>query len=632
MEPATPGSGRKTRRPVPVQEWFAALGDGEPALDAARMIGSRATTTIRHASGRPWLLGRWSPDTVVVASAGRSRAAIIGRGAIGQDELTRRLGRVRDVDDVERLVDGVAGSFHLVASIGGRVRVRGSASAVRQVFHTRLAGVTVACSRADVLAAAAGAGIDERVMAARLLPVPVYRLYELPIWHGVHRLDPGDCLLIDGDGGVRSRCWWRVPEPVLSAEEGAVLVREALRAAVGSSTATGGTVSADLSGGLDSTSLCFLAADGPARLVTAHRAPLDAANDDRAWAGRAAAALPPARHLVFEPGLLPLWFAEANGAPPPTDEPHGWVRDWALMREVAERMAGEGSRLHLIGGGGDELFAARPHYLHDLFRTRPWQAFTRLRAQPAGGGQPLWRRLARLADRTDFPTWLNRLATDLAIENPVTSVSPGSAVEVFSPGWGPVAPMPCWTTEHALHAVRDLLRQLAAQRPEPLSPLRGQHTTLYNARLGGDGLRQIDQAATAIGLPHAAPILDDAVITAVLSIRTDQRGAPGRYKPVLAAAMRSVVPEPLLSRSTKGNYAAEWYAGMRRHGGELLEVFGDSALARLGLIDAAVLRDFLSRPHPRLDPLYPLVQTLGCEIWLRASDQAGRRPATGHVA
>ncbi|MFC3983515.1 hypothetical protein [Streptosporangium jomthongense] len=41
------------------------------------------------------------------------------------------------------------------------------------------------------------------------------------------------------------------------------------------------------------------------------------------------------------------------------------------------------------------------------------------------------------------------------------------------------------------------------------------------------------------------------------------------------------MPEPLLSRSPKGGYVTERYAGTRRHGGELLEVFGDRALARL---------------------------------------------------
>ncbi len=133
----------------------------------------------------------------------------------------------------------------------------------------------------------------------------------------------------------------------------------------------------------------------------------------------------------------------------------------------------------------------------------------------------------------------------------------------------------------------------------------------------GRAFRQVDQAATGLGLPYAAPFLDDSVIEAALSVRVADRGAPGRYKPVLATAMRGVVPDDLLARSTKGEYTADFYFALRRNRAALAELFNESRLARAGLLDTAALAAGLARPHLPPDVMRALDNTLACEVWLR---------------
>jgi asparagine synthase (glutamine-hydrolysing) len=290
-------------------------------------------------------------------------------------------------------------------------------------------------------------------------------------------------------------------------------------------------------------------------------------------------------------------------------------------------MRGQGSRLHLVGGGSDEIFTAHPSSLHDLARTRPLAAVTRLRATRAP--RPLWSQLAQLADRTGFAAWLNGLAADLTTQQPPLAKA---EAEIFAMSWGTPSRLPAWATERATHATRELAARLAAAATPPLWPRRGQHVAVHTARASGAGLRQIDQATTAAGLPFAAPFLDDAVIAAALSVRVTDRSLPGRAKPVLAEAMRPIVPGSLLDRPKTGEYSAELYAGLRRHQGELLELTDDSRLARMGLIDAAALRAFLLRPHPRPYALVPLFSTLACEIWLRAQPTGGPSAASGDPA
>ncbi|MBB4895393.1 hypothetical protein FHS39_004471 [Streptomyces olivoverticillatus] len=175
---------------------------------------------------------------------------------------------MRDLTELDALARRLPGSFHLVAALDGRLRVQGTGSGLRLVFHAAVDGVQVAATSADVLAAATGEEPDEERLAVRLLwPVP-YPLFETSLWRGVTAVPHEEALIIAPDGRTTRRSrWWTPPEPTLSLAEGAPLAREALSQAVDARTDAGGVVSCDLSGGLDSTSVCFLAARSPAHVV-----------------------------------------------------------------------------------------------------------------------------------------------------------------------------------------------------------------------------------------------------------------------------------------------------------------------------------------------------------------------------
>ncbi|MEU4208423.1 asparagine synthase-related protein [Streptomyces sp. NPDC026206] len=600
--------------------WFAVLPDGEPGLAAAQLLRPRATETIAHPSGRPWLLGSWPDGHVTVGAAGARRLAVIGRCPVTADELSARAGQIRDIADVERAARGLRGSFHLLASVEGRVRARGSASGVRRIFHARMGGATVAADRSDRLASVTGAGVDERLLALHLLASPPpYPLEDRCLWQGVHGVRAHDCLLIEADGQARTQRWWNPPEPELPVAEGAPAVRGALTAAVDACTAGGGTVSSDLTGGMDSTSLCFLAARessrGRATLVTLRWESLDPGNDDAAWAALATAGLPGIEHVTPSRDQWPLWYSDLTGPSSiPTEEPGAWVRDGARIAALAGLMTGRGSRLHMMGGGGDELFTSPPPHLHDYVRSRPLAAFARIRTQRASQHWPLWQVLRQLADRRTFSQWMAAWADSLTDPEP-----PSAALARCAPSaaWGMDLRMPPWATPDAVRAVQSLLRE-AADAAEPLAPQRGQHAALSYVRAGGHGIRQLDQVFSRTGLEYAAPYLDDGVIEAALAIRVSERTTPGRYKPVLAAAMRGIVPAPLLQRATKGEYSTDFHVGLRRNRASLVELFDDSQLARAGLIDAAAIRTSLLGVHPTPDALRSLGPTLGSETWLRA--------------
>jgi asparagine synthase (glutamine-hydrolysing) len=593
--------------------WLAILGDQQAARPAAAALRPHATQELAHPSGRPWLLGRWLEGTVATGQAGNVKLAVVGQHRVSAEQLAEAAARVRTVADLDRLAASLAGSFHLIASVGGRVRVQGTVTGMRRVFHTTVGGATVAADRADVLAGLLGTGLDERRLALHLLqPHILYPLAGQPVWRDVELLATDHYLVLDADGGQRSVRWWTPPEPVAPMAEGAAALREALSAAVDARVGGRELVSCDL-GGVDSTSVCCLAARGPAKVVAYTAATRDPMADDVAWAGRTVAALGSVEHHVIPAEEMPLVFQGVGVVEERLDEPCSATAERERWFAIARRAAARGSGLHLTGFGGDELLYGSVAHLHTLARTSPRTALHDLRGFAAKYRWPRGKVVRQLSDRSTYPQWLARAAGTLT--------EPAPPLNEPLLDWGFAPRLPPWVTPAAAAAVAD---QIRAQAPtaEPLGHGRGQHRELETMRFVSRIARQFDQLAAGIGVAMANPYYDDRVIEAGLAVRPQERVTPWRYKPLIVEAMRGIVPDQSLGRETKANGSGDEEPGLRRHRAELLDLFQDSRLARLGLVDAAAMRELLAGPMPPSLQFGALDQTVACEAWLRSLERA----------
>jgi asparagine synthase (glutamine-hydrolysing) len=592
--------------------WFVVLADCESARPVGHALREQATQEIRHPSGRPWLLGRWAAGTATIGQAGPTRIAVLGQHAATADQLAGAAGRVRAVADLDRLAASLPGSSHLVASVAGRVRVQGTVTGVRRLFHARVGGTTVAADRADVLASLLDAGLDARWLAVHLVEPPIlYPLAGRPVWQGVAVL-PGDhYLVLDCDGQHRSVCWWAPPAPVVPMAEGAPALREALSAAVAARTRGRELVSCDL-GGVDSTAVCCLAARGQAKVVAYTAASPDPLADDVAWAARTVAGLGNLEHHVIPAEEMPLLY-HGVALDEQLDEPCSATVDRERWLTITRRAATRGSRLHLVGFGGDELLYGSLAHLHALLRSSPGIALRQLRGFAAKYRWPRGQLLRQLTDRSPYHQWLARVAD--------TVTAPQPPLEEPLLDWGFQPRLPPWATPAAVGAVRELIRD-QARTTGPLASGRGQHRELETMRFVSRMTRQFDQLAARLGITLAAPYYDDRVIEAGLAVRPQERITPWRYKPLIVEAMRGIVPDQSLARQTKANGSCDASPGLRRHRAELLALWEDSRLARLGLIDANALRELCTRPLPPELEFGGLDQTVACEVWLRTLDRA----------
>jgi asparagine synthase (glutamine-hydrolysing) len=391
-------------------------------------------------------------------------------------------------------------------------------------------------------------------------------------------------------------------------------VREALAEAVDVRTRRGGTVSSDLSGGLDSTSVCFLAARSPASVVAATWPGRDPADTDLAWARQAADHLPDVEHVVWDADASALVYSDLLGIDDLLDEPSIGVMDRSRVLQHLPWLAGRGSRVHLTGIGGDHVAWCSEAYYHRLLRTRPLFAVRQLRGFRALWSWPLGATVRALADVRPYRDWLADSARRLRDPMPRTSVA-GSL------GWGMAPRLLPWMTPEAERLARRALLDSAAGA-RPLHPDRGLHTDLELIRTCTRIIRQWERMAARAGLPMASPFLDDRVIEACLAVRPEDRVTPWRYKPLLAEAMRGVVPEECLRRTNKAEASMDASDGLRRHRGDLMTLWTGSRLERLGLVDGEALRRLAQRPSaPGLRDAI-LYSTIACEVWLRARDRA----------
>jgi asparagine synthase (glutamine-hydrolysing) len=597
------------------------LPDCDAARDVASALRPHAAQTLPHQSGRPWLVGRWAAQDLVTAQGGSMQVAVIGCCPVTATGLSALAHRVRTVADLDQLGGQLPGSFHLVAAVDGRVRVQGSVSGLRRVFSTQVEQVTVAADRADVLAGLAGAAVDEQWLAARLVyPYLPHPLADGCPWQGMNALADDCYLLIEPSQPARAVRWWRPPEPLTPLAEAAPAVAQALAAAVEARTRAGGTISCDLSGGLDSTPICFLAARGNSKVIAVTLVSADSGHDDARWAQLAASHLDTTEHLMLDMQQLPLMYADVGEGGVGADEPHIVIRDHAWITYVARQLVARGSRLHLRGLGGDQVLQAPPAYLHTTAFNHPRIATNHLRGRRAASGWPLAATLREVADRRSYRQWLAATVDDLTAPPPARGMP--------DLGWGPAVRLPPWATAQAADAAQALLYQVAAGA-QPLAPTRGQHATLEQLRSAGYFTRHVAGIMARAGLPLAVPFLDDRVVEACLAVRLHERTTPWRYKPLIVEAMRDVMPAAVLQRTTKGDFSVDGYAGLRGARRDLAALLDDPVLAQLGLVNADALRKVCLGLYPYTLDLVALDRTLACETWLRTLSCAPAGTAMG---
>ncbi|MFI5618528.1 asparagine synthase-related protein [Streptomyces sp. NPDC051567] len=576
---------------------------------------------LTYASGRKWVVADRSHSRLVAAEAGVRRLALFGETKTDAGCLARLLALHDEAADLMAAAHEIAGSFHILYTDGRSSYVQGSASGLRQVFYARCQdGTYVASDSAEPLARLTRAAPRIEMVAWGMLhPGFDYGLTSGTYWQDVHRLPADQRMRMTADR-VEFSTWWRPPAPDLSVSEGAPKVRAALEEAVAVRVATAGGLSADLSGGMDSTSLCFILAGQGARFQSFVEQTVDPNHDDAHWAAIAAEEIgrpltvlgpedvPGPYDGIWEPG-----HGLVQEVPYGLGEPYGLIRNRARKTAMSRIFVATGSDVHISGFGGDELFTIAPSYFSDLYARAPFRAVRGIRDLARLRRWSLPSVLRALARQQTYQGWFEEQVRGLHLPRP-DALGP-------SLNWGPHLHVTPWSTPAAVEAVRSVAGADGAART-PQAATRSVHTSIAGHRIGGQRLGPLRALMEHQGISLSLPYMDDAVLRAALAVSRAEALPGTGFKPVLKAAMRvGAAPgtsSSALSRSTKGEFSMSVHRGLARNRRALLGLFEDSLLAEHGLVDIdrlrATLRDTM-RPEYETNALEP---TIAAEAWLQA--------------
>lgn len=125
-------------------------------------------------------------------------------------------------------------------------------------------------------------------------------------------------------------------------------------------------------------------------------------------------------------------------------------------------------------------------------------------------------------------------------------------------------------------------------------------------------------------LEYRYPFLDKDLIRFLFSIPRNQILRPGRRRSLMRRALRGIVPREILERRRKAFQLHAPLSALQQQHSKLDKLFVASAIEEHGFIDVTKLRKALeSNVHGDAEWWQALIRTIACELWLRSSWNGG---------
>ena len=270
---------------------------------------------------------------------------------------------------------------------------------------------------------------------------------------------------------------------------------------------------------------------------------------------------------TLDPHFLPAdaalgfdWFTQGV---PRHDEPYVGLWSLSTNRLLVDAAQRCGVGTVLTGVGGDEILTYRPLHIADLVRRgRVVAGFHAAAAWSEAQGEGVWSVFRRCGLAPLLPRFSRRR-------------------------------LPSWVRADfaRTHHLNDRFEEFARLQSAPPSEFSETLTRL--AMTSGDWARWYLHAPRGINISH--PFLDPRVVCYALGIPRKVRARPGEPKPVLAAAMRGLLPDAIRNRREKTGFNGPHARGLARNFPRLEKLVRSSRIGELGVIDPNALLASMQR-------------------------------------
>jgi asparagine synthase (glutamine-hydrolysing) len=464
------------------------------------------------------------------------------------------------------------------------------------IFYTtpRNGAVAVGTRMGPLLEAQAARTLNQEYLADYLVS-PGYTPEDAPdsrtAYQDVQRVLSGCIVVIHlTSGKVEQRRYWdwlqrRVDPGTDDVSELGELFLDRLRTAVRERMR--GRVAAHVSGGMDSTAIALIARD-----CLNGREPLHGLSLVYDRLPYLALERPYVESALGQSGIAPhringdevLDFDGCVTAPAHDEPCPGLMRLSAADQAVTAAAAQAGAATIMTGLGADDIFGQQPFHLTELLRGgRLWAAWSEASRWARARSCNVWDMFKPYGLDNLLPAW-----TRMGVGNWWRG---GYARWGHNTEWT-IAPWIRYDFARRMglreRSLANLRQTYYACRPVRLS------TSLSSIGMYQDTFSRLHLAAPhGIVLTH--PFLDPRVFGLGLGALTRARPEPGGQKPVLAAAMRDILPECILNRPSKGHFNEAYFMGLSRNLPRLEALVEQAPVDDLGFLDKGSLLDCLQR-------------------------------------
>lgn len=449
------------------------------------------------------------------------------------------------------------------------------------IFHRRDGNALHVASDFRSLAAIARTPMEPDHLYLAQIAANQWWLREATPWRGVHPVLRAHVLSFDGKR-VEQRSYWEPPTKVTirhpSLADYAEHYRDVLSDCLRRASRSHLPVGVAVSGGLDSSSL-FCLADGLERagqwgapgLVGYSLAAPEGSNAFELPFARAAAAhvgRPLTEVALFDPDID--WYeADARWH-------HGLpiISNGAMMLGLDSRVVEDGGRVLINGSGGDEWLQGNAQYYREFTAERDFAGFRQSLARDAAALG--WRRALALAAR-QASAELTPSSVRRMVSRQLRAQRRRSARQ------------PLWLRPEWRAALVEAEEEYTAQLPE--NGVQWAKHNLLKSPFSDLTYTLMRRQRARIGLESRHPMLSRRFIEFSLQTPAYIKRMGGVSKAIHREAMQGILPEVILTRTTKANFTnakidAQLADYVRRHADELLAPICDfDGLERLLRVD-----------------------------------------------
>lgn len=547
-----------------------------------RTLGAIVGPVLRqHPSGNPWIMGSPGRRQQIYAANRNVEVLVIGHSNITEGNLSVSLSQARRVRDLDALAESLAEFDTLIlARDCDSIRAQAPAFHTRSFFWTNTATGSILSDEQLPLARLNGLTLEPGVFVSRLSDAELSAPFAThTVWQGVESLGAGEYLTVRGRAAPERRLWWVPPSPTYRLAELGPVVAAGIREAISARTVGAKVISTDLSGGLDSTTLSFYAAECAATHHTFFMSSTRIGNHDREWASRAAEELG-SMHLVapYQDAMATLGNHGIVTLERFPEGPSMMSASAAAAPWIAQKLRGTGSTLHLNGHGGDALFGPVSTMLWSLVHSRTPDRLRRALRHCALNRIPLRAALKMLTHR-------GSLSSDLARLSQHDFDQPKHPQEEYS-RWVVTPHVHPAITASTREEFTRLISREARRSIREFSPDRTVHQIVQFLSVHGSDVRRMNQAmGPDASLYFDSPLLDLRIVKPALALNIAERAYQYPAKPLLAAARPPTMSIDYFLRRDKGEYSAEAFDDHRAQRERVRSLFADgSELETSGII------------------------------------------------